>query len=262
VNDCISKAIRKENKEVLHDKCIHCGHCVSICPVEAVTINGLSGEQLISTPDAMPLYMETLVKKRRSVRHYKNELVSRKKIDKILEVTNCAPTGTNSRSVSISVLDSREKIDELTDIIMRHFDKMTKIILNPITYPFLLIILGRKKTGKLFNYKRMISKYESGNNILTHNAPLLMIFHSHKKSSTPVQDGIIWATTAMYFAESLGIGTCFNGFLVIGINTSMKAKKYLNIPIGHKICETFTAGYPEYSYKRGVIRDDLKVGFV
>jgi hypothetical protein len=66
----------------------------------------------------------------------------------------------------------------------------------------------------------------------------------------------------MYFAESMGIGTCFNGFLVIGINTCKKARKYLNIPKGHKIYESFTAGYAEFSYNRGVLRKDLNVNFV
>ena len=47
--------------------------------------------------------------------------------------------------------------------------------------------------------------------------------------------------------------------LVIGINTCKKARKFLNIPKGHKIFETFTAGYSQFSYKRYTIKEDLNV---
>ncbi|MDA3811556.1 MAG: nitroreductase family protein [Spirochaetaceae bacterium] len=262
VKDCVAEAIDKRTKEIFKTKCIHCGHCTVICPVEAIRIDGESGEVLNPISDNLSEDFESLIKNRRSIRFYKKTPVQREKIYKIVETVNCAPTGTNSRLVGMTVLDSQEKINHLSDIIMSHFDKITKILLNGITYPFLMLLMGSEKTKKLFSYQRIISSYNRENNILTHDAPLLFIFHSHKKSSVPAQDAVIWATTAMYFAESMGIGTCFNGFLVIGINTCKKARKYLNIPKGHKIYESFTAGYAEFSYNRGVLRKDLNVNFV
>lgn len=262
ITDCVANAIIKDTKVIIEKKCIRCGHCAAICPVEAVTINGVCGEELTSLPEKAPFYLESLIKGRRSVRHYKEENVPRETIEKILNTANCAPTGTNSRMSGVTVLDTREKINDLTDIIMKHFEKMTGILLNSFTRPLLILILGSVKTRKLFTYKKLISKYSHENNILTHDAPLLLIFHADKNSSSPGQDGIILATTAMYYAESIGVGTCFNGLLVIGINTCSKAKRFLNIQKGHKVYESFTAGYNKLSYRRGVIRDDLNVNYV
>ncbi len=261
IKECIAKAIVSETKEILPGKCILCSHCTAICPAGAVSIGGRRGEEFKPLPDDFPLYFDILVRKRRSIRNYRKQDVSNDHISKILETTVHAPTGTNSRKTAITVLDSREKINQLTDIVIDHFKKITGLILNPLTYPVLLMIFGKKQTDKYFGYKRTIQEYGKGKNILTHDAPLLMIFHVDRKSSTPGQDGIIWATTAMYRAESLGIGTCFNGFLVIGINTCKKARKFLNIPKGHRIYETFTAGYPEFSYTRYTIKEDLNVNF-
>lgn len=262
VKDCISRAIVSDTKEILSSKCILCSHCTAICPEKAVSIGGRTGEEIEQLPQDFAHYFDILVRKRRSVRNYRKQNVTDEHISNILNTTVHAPTGTNSRKTAITVLDSREKINQLTDIVMDHFKKVTRLVLNPFTYPLLILLYGKKKTNKLFGYKRMISKYGKGKNTLTHDAPLLMIFHVDRKSSTPGQDGIIWATTAMYRAESLGIGTCFNGFLVIGINTCKKARKFLKIPKSHKIYETFTAGYPEFSYKSYTIKEDLNVNFL
>jgi nitroreductase len=259
VQDCISRAITQEKKDIITHRCNLCSHCSAICPVEAISISGKTGEALKPLSETISDELESLIKRRRSIRHFMDKPVPNDEINRILNTVVHAPTGTNSRKVSITILNNREKITELTDIIMDHFDKVTKLLLNIFTFPLLILFLGRKKTKKLFSYKRYIATYGQGKNILTNDAPLLMIYHVDKRSSTPRQDGLIWATTAMYFAESLGIGTCFNGFLVIGINTCRKARKYLGIPKGNKICETFTAGYPQYTYKRSAVRDDLKV---
>jgi len=262
VQECVAGAIKEETMEVTSHRCILCSHCAAICPEEAIAINGAPGESLTPLSETISDDLDSLIKRRRSIRNYREKSVSKVEINRILDSVVHAPTGTNSRKVSITVLDSREKIDQLADIIMAHFDKLTKILLNSFTLPILIILLGRKKTKKLFSYKKLIKKYGKGKNILTHNAPLLMIFHVDRKSSTPGQDGIIWATTAVYLAESLGIGTCFNGFLVIGLNSCKKAREFLGIPKGNKICETFTAGYSKYTYKRAAVREDLKVTFI
>ena len=261
-NNCTAKAIDENTIEFNEKKCILCGHCTAICPTEAITINGQPGEVIDSLPEKIPTYFESLVKGRRSIRHYTDKKITRELIEKILHTVNYSPTGTNSRKVGITVLNSKKKVKQLTDIIMRHFQILTKILFNYFTYPLWFIILGKSKTKAVYSYKKMISKYWKGNNILTYDAPLLFIFHADKKSSSPEQDGIIWATTALYYAETLGLGTCFNGFLVIGINTCRKARKFLKIPKNHKIYESFTAGYPLYKYKRAITRNDLMVNFV
>ncbi len=262
VKNCVAKAINESTIEINEKKCILCGHCTAICPSDAVTIDGIFGDTIESLPEGFSSQLESLIINRRSIRNYTDGEIPRELVEKIVNTVNCSPTGTNSRKVGITVIDSREKIKALSDIIMKHFDIVTKVLLNFVTYPFLVLFLGKSMTEKLFSYKKAIYKYWEGNDILTHKAPLLFIFHSNKGATSPDQDTVIWATTALYFAETLGLGTCFNGFLVVGINTCKKARKFLNIPKNHKIYETFTAGYPLYKYKKGIIRDDLMVNYV
>lgn len=261
VDDCTAKAINPQNYNI-NNRCIRCGHCIAICPENALSARGAKSEELCAPSKSLSDDLSRLVKLRRSVRHYEDNSVPRDLIERIIDDVIHSPTGTNSRRTGITILHSREKIQELNDIIMAHFDFLTKILINKMTYPLLRLILGRKKTKQVFSYKKQIPRYWKGENILTHDAPLLMIFHGDSKASTPEQDGLIWATTAMILAESHGIGTCFNGFLVLGINSCRKARKYLDLPPKRKVYETLTAGYSKYKYRRTVPRERENVRFV
>lgn len=260
--DCISRAIDPETLLINDQRCNRCGHCIAICPDNAITARGGKSEELSLPNDSLIEGLSRIVKMRRSVRHYKENPVPREIIERIIDDAIHSPTGTNSRKTGITILDSREKIQELNDIIMAHFDFLTKMLINKLTYPFLLIFFGRKKTLQVISYKKQISRYWKGENILTHNAPLLMVFHGDTKASTPQQDGLIWATTSMLLAESHGIGTCFNGFLVLGINSCRKARKYLKMPSNRRVFETLTAGYSKYNYRRTVPKEREYVSFL
>ncbi|MBN2656613.1 MAG: nitroreductase family protein [Spirochaetales bacterium] len=260
--DCTARAIIKEKIELIEKKCIFCGHCYAICPVGAVKITDQIPIEDQGDRVGFSGQLELLMTMRRSVRHYKDKPVSRELLERIIGTVIHSPTGTNSRLTGITIIDDRDKIIELSHIIMRHFRLLTKFLLNPLTYPFLRLFLGRDKSAKIFSYKRLIPKYFAGKDILTHKAPLLMIFHSDRRASTPGQDALIWATSAMFLAESQGLGTCFNGFLVLGFASCAKARKYIGLPRRKKVYETFTAGYPLYSYKRSVPREKEFINFL
>lgn len=252
VKDCFFKAIEPETFSVIERRCTYCGHCVSICPVNAVSSDKIQSETLKSIPPEFSDNLLTLIKNRRSIRLYKEEDVESAIVDKIIDAVSYTPTGTNSCETSVTVIARREKVKSLSDRMIKFFITASTFLFNPITYPFLTLFAGKTMTKKLFGYKRRLLKNrEEQKDLLTHYAPLLFIFHADvKKSAVPSQDTIIKATAGLYYAESLGLGTCFNGFVVIGLNANKKLKKLAGIPESHKVYETFTAGWPAVKYKR------------
>lgn len=261
VKDCVSNAIDEETKKIDGDRCSLCSHCLSICPAGAVSIDNIKPEPLRKLPEDMAGIFEDLVFKRRSVRIYKDIPISEEIINKIIDLTRYAPTGTNSQKVYITVINSKEKIKYFSDMVMKFFTNLSGL-LNPVFLPIVKLFLGSAKTNTIYGYKDYLKKYWEGKNILTYDAPCLFIFHAPKNSSTPEQDGVIWATTALYYTETLGIGTCFNGFLVRALNAKSKFKRHLSIPKNHTVLETFTAGYPVYSYKNRAVREKAKVNII
>jgi hypothetical protein len=60
-------------------------------------------------------------------------------------------------------------------------------------------------------------------------------------------------------AHALGLGCCFNGFLVNAVNHSRKIKSWLGIPADHRCYSTMGLGFPNMKYQRLVPRHPPKV---
>jgi len=85
-----------------------------------------------------------------------------------------------------------------------------------------------------------------------------------KKSvaTTPEIDAAIASTQMILLAETLGLGTCYIGFLIWAIENSGELKKKLGIPPENKALVAFTVGYPKIEFLRFVARNPAKVNWV
>jgi nitroreductase/NAD-dependent dihydropyrimidine dehydrogenase PreA subunit len=258
---CLPKAIDIGSLSIDEEKCFNCLHCMAVCPNNAISFDGKQGSDIDFTKiDASSF--ENLVFKRRSVRKYLDKPVPDEIIDKLTGLLKYTPTGSNTQKVHVTIVASKDRLDELSDSVVKHFDKLTKLLFNIFLYPLWFMILGGRLSKRMYGFKKNIKRYFDGENILTYNAPCLFIFHAPKSSSTPAQDCSIWSTTGCLYAESLGLGTCFNGFMVIGLNSNKKIKKSLGIPKENRVYSTFLLGYPGVKYLRNVIREETKVNII
>jgi nitroreductase len=100
-----------------------------------------------------------------------------------------------------------------------------------------------------------IGEMEKGVNMVTYDAPLAIYFYGSPYCDPA--DPIIAATTAMYAAESLGLGPCMLGAIHPLIQFGSKAKKFrkkygIKYPSREGIFVIF--GYPAVKYQKGVKR--------
>ena len=76
--DCFPGAITIDEKKPnlsAPGSCIGCGHCIAICPTQAVTDPELPGDDVspVTGHSADPAALLSLMRSRRSCRHYKPE---------------------------------------------------------------------------------------------------------------------------------------------------------------------------------------------
>lgn len=251
---CIRKNIDIKNY-TFGENCFNCCHCMAICPKRAITDNG-EISKAVNDFNIKPDDFENLIYNKRSCRIYSEKTVSKKDLEKIAEVMRFSPTGTNSQMLHMTIIGTREKLKELSDLIMKSFRFKQKLLL--FFLPFLFLLIGFKRTVRILKMRKFIDRYFEGEDILSYNAPSLFIFHCPKTASTAEQDGVIASTIGTLYAESLGFASCFNGFIVYGINLSGKIKKRLSIPKKHKIYSTFLLGYPKYKFSSTVLREKAK----
>jgi nitroreductase/NAD-dependent dihydropyrimidine dehydrogenase PreA subunit len=252
---CIRDVIDPGNFAIQPEGCSDCGHCVAVCPRGAIRVEGAASTA--PALEAAPGSFENLVLMRRSVRRYKPEELSREHIGRLLELVRFAPTGTHTQAVAVTVLANRNRVREAVALALDYYRALGRL-LNPVTAALLRPVLGKGLAGKLLAYKRRLARTAPGElDVLAHDAPALFIFHA-PRSSTPAEDALIWAHTASLHAETLGIGTCYNGFLVKAMAGSRRFRAWLELPAGHRVYACFTAGYPAVRYRRPAARKPVE----
>ncbi|MBW2452458.1 MAG: nitroreductase family protein [Deltaproteobacteria bacterium] len=229
--------------------CIKCQHCLAVCPNGALSIMGLSPEQSVpvnvnSFPE--PNKMEALIKGRRSVRYYHDENLPADTIRKLIDVASYAPTGFNSRSVRFSVIDDKQVLAEFRE---KAYDSLAKLVS--------LGHLSETRSG----FSRFVDLWQNKReDVLFRGAPHLLITSAPKKSASPVPDCLIALAYFEMFAQSLGVGTVWNGLvkrLVDQLVPSLRMQ--FGIPEHHIIGYAMGFGRPAIQYSRAVQHPQAEV---
>ena len=241
--------------------CTSCGHCFAICPEAAIRPpEAATVGEPIEVPKTPVSAEDILVhlRSRRSVRIFKKKPVSREDLERIVDAARYAPTGTNRQDRHFLVLDSVEKVDKLRGLVEGmlegFFDKLDNR---------LMAALGRWRLGRQVmqamsmysNSYRYISSLEKRNSYfpLPYGQALILIHAESWDSTAQFNCGMaLYAGTLM--AHSMGLGTCFLGFVQAAANVDRPTKEWLQIPKGHECYGAMVVGHPAVKYRRLVER--------
>lgn len=224
--------------------CYRCQHCLAICPAGSISILGLDPEKSLPMTGKLPdaRQMELLIKGRRAVRQYKLENLEPALLQRLMEVASYAPTGRNARQICFTVVDDRAKLAKLREEIM---DGLGGII-------------REKSLPEGLGFFNDIYKAweEQGIDVLFRGAPHLLVTSAPSDIAAPVQDCLIAMTTFELFAQTLGVGTVWDGLAKLAISDLMpQFHSRLEIPDNHVIGYVMAFGIPAVSYARTTQRD-------
>ena len=111
------------------------------------------------------------IKTRRSIRKYKNDMIPKDIIDKIIEAGTYAPSGMNRQPAIIVVITNKTTRDKLSKLNAK--------------------ILGNEKIDPFYG------------------APVVLVVLADKKQSSYIYDGSLVMGNLMLAAHSLDIGSCW-----------------------------------------------------
>jgi len=143
VKDCFARDINiiEGKAEINNVTCFKCGHCIAICPKNAILTDEYDMEDVKDyNKEEFSIEADNLlnfIKFRRSVRYFKNKNVEDEKLLKIIEAGRFTQTGSNSQNVSYIVV--RDGIEELKGMALESLNDIGQGILsnlNPQTMPF------------------------------------------------------------------------------------------------------------------------------
>lgn len=233
--------------EGAEELCLNCGHCVAVCPHGAMTLATMTSQQCPSLqkellPDATQV--EHLMRARRSIRSYQQKEVEDEVLGKLIDIAHFAPTGSNKQPVNWLVINGESKVNQLAGLSidwLRHLIKSE----NPMAgNPFV---------------PRAVAAWDAGRDNICRQAPSLIIAHGADDYPTAKTDGAIALTYLELAAFSLGLGTCWAGFLNFAASDWRPLQKVLELPEGHVLFGAMMLGYPKYQYHRLPLRNEPRV---
>jgi nitroreductase/NAD-dependent dihydropyrimidine dehydrogenase PreA subunit len=171
--------------------CIHCGHCLAICPAGAISFSfegedggylaesrelgpGAAGPCATGSGAAGPEYLLRTLDAARSCRFFRTGAVEKEKLDRILEAMVRSPSAGNEQNRSFYVFGSKAKVDSLEADTAASYRGANAKMASPFMLNLIASSLARKDLSKTWmrnrafadmpksarkeEYKRMLSE--------------------------------------------------------------------------------------------------------
>lgn len=245
--------------------CNLCGHCVALCPTDAITHDKMDMDNFTSIGDRINFDTEDFIKfirARRSHRAFKDKEIARKDMEKLVDLCRYAPTGSNRQTLEILVVQDKKKIKRFSDLTVDFFKGIIENLEQQVNQ---LRNEGKKVPEDLqYNYdtivprKILVAARDIGLDVIFHNAPAVMIFHSPVQTSTPKDDCVIAAQTVVMAAMTMGLETCYIGLFEGATKAYPPMAEELKLPEGNRVGSVLILGYPKMKYLRAVDRKPIK----
>jgi NAD-dependent dihydropyrimidine dehydrogenase PreA subunit/nitroreductase len=238
-----------ETDKVIYDnhgkKCLTCGQCITQCPEDAILYEEMGKtiefEGITNLKQFLPFekafnFLATC----RSTRRYKMEVVPKVLLQNVIKAMEYAPTGINMRAETFTIISDREMLKNLSDAIIEELKK-------------------EETTWRMFRrqFSLMMPLYDipvfyDAPHVIFLSSPLNMVLGG-------VNIGNI-VTYGRLAAQSLGLGTCWNGWTQIANEANPKIRRMAKLK--GPLLMAFTIGYPDVKFYRIPPRSEKKVRYI
>jgi nitroreductase/NAD-dependent dihydropyrimidine dehydrogenase PreA subunit len=232
------------------ENCLACGHCVAVCPTGAFSLNWLSCEECppINRELALnPEPAEQFLRSRRSIRNFKDKLVEREMLTKLLEIACYAPSARNNQPWHWTVVEAPAEVRRLAGLVI---DWMRAIIKkNP-------------KIAENRGFARVVAAWDSGEERICRGAPHVIVVHAEKDYGFGAEDCALALSYLELFAPTVGLGACWGGYFYSAINAYRPLFNALGLPDGHRAYGAVMVGFPKLKYRRMPRRYPPRVSWI
>ena len=250
----------EEVKTQNESACIRCGHCVAICPADSVIHNYFPPEKVHMIDSAiLPTagQLDVLIKARRSNRAFSSKSVPKDHLEQILEAAHRAPTASNGREVSFTVVTHPDKLKFISAYTMEALSKMIRAAnrLKPLLKlfrPDLVALIPMMEARKK-------AFYEGRKDTVLRGARAVIFFHTPEAARFGKEDANLAYQNASLVAESLGVAQFYTGYVC-----SVKNKQGLcrELGITGEIYAGMALGIPAFRFEKYIDKEPVKVNWV
>jgi len=244
--------------------CIECGHCYAACPQEAITVLGYEDVETRPLPEERPVTGEAmmrLLRGRRSCRGFRRgEQVPEEDLRAIIEAASVAPSAHNARPLKAYVFRDPRTIESMRRRTLAYYRRLARIFRTRLfAAVWRLCGLGEEERRVLSGAFLMVTDPSREGDILFYDAPCLLVITAPRLNSMAQGDAWLAAENAVLYAESIGVATCFNGFLIMAANWDRRLRRIMRIPRRERVVGALMVGYARREWKREAPRRPIPV---
>lgn len=218
--------------------CIHCGHCVAVCPhgaldhavMAAADCPAIDRERL---PDADQVIQ--FLRARRSIRRYKEDPLDRETLGGLIEAARYAPSGHNLQPVRWLVVQTPGDVTRLAGLVvdwMQHLmDEKSPLV-------------------AAMHLDLVVAAWSEGQDRICRGAPHLIVAHASQANPTAPTAATIALTYLELAAAAMGLGACWAGYFNLAASLWPPLKEALGLPEGHAPLGAMMVGRPRHHYQR------------
>jgi nitroreductase/NAD-dependent dihydropyrimidine dehydrogenase PreA subunit len=229
------------------DFCLKCGHCVSVCPTEALRLDWLDPEDcpaIMKERVVTSEQAEQFLRGRRSIRTFKEKKVPQEVLEKLIEVACSAPSAKNQQPWHWIVVQEPAEVRRIAGMVI---DSMRMLIqMSP-------------QEAETRGFPRAVASWDQGYDRICRGAPNLIVVHADKNWLFGPEDTALALSLLDLYATSLGLGTCWAGFVYKMTNAYPPLFEALGLPADHLAFGAMMIGYPKFTYRRIPVRNKPRV---
>jgi nitroreductase/NAD-dependent dihydropyrimidine dehydrogenase PreA subunit len=234
------------------EQCCACGHCIAVCPSDALSHPDLPRDEFgpLPPPGITPDMMQALLLSRRSIRNYKPDSVSEHLVERLLTAAAHAGSSSNGQTEGFIVIRDRAFLKNLELLVA---DVLWQTGFKYLGAKGIITRLLEKKLGAelLRQYRPYhgIFKHRMENGeiegVIFRNAPLVIVAHGLKANGLAGANCALALRNIELLALTMGLGTCWVGFLVAAAVRSKKVQECIGLESNRQILGALMVGYPD-----------------
>lgn len=169
-----------------------------------------------------------LIQSRRSTRKYNTKAVEREKLEQIIEAGRYAPSGGNCQATHFIVIQKREVLDRLAELVKQELAKMDA------------------GEGMYVSLAHAIEASKKGAYIFHYNTPALIVTANQNDSGNSISDCACALENMMLMANALDLGSCWiNQLRWLNENPALLAYlRGLGMEDSERVYGALAVGYP------------------
>jgi nitroreductase len=244
---------------------------MSVCPVSAVFVDGLSYEKdFCDMPEAVSYERGffNMILTRRAVRNFADKPVPKEMLEKIVRAISLAPPGFPPIKHEITVVQDPDVIKKALPVMVDFYEFLYKAFQNPAAKILLRMEAGKRSFRLMESHLipllkvRLPGLKKGTEDTITRNAPAMILFHAGKGGEAVADDVYVAAAYCMLAAHAIGLGGSIMDIIPPAINRKAELKAMFGIPDGSEVIASVILGFPRYKYRRCIVRSLKSVRFV